>query len=72
MITDSLQLRNKMITINDIINRLNLTRTQVDMAIYSGYLPKPTINDNAWEDNHINWFISNWEAKLNRTKKRDY
>jgi len=71
MIMDSLQLRCKMITINDIINRLKVTRTQVDMAIYSGYLPKPTIDNNGWEDSHIEWFISTWEAKLARLNKGD-
>lgn len=58
-----------MITIDDIINRLNLTRIQVDMAIYSGYLPKPTIGNDGWETSHIEWYIDNWAAKLLRLNK---
>lgn len=58
-----------MITIDDIMEQLDVTYQQVNMAIYSGYLPQPTIDGIGWEQNHIDWFINNWRQKIERTKK---
>lgn len=58
-----------MITIDDIMEQLDVTYQQVNMAIYSGYLPEPTIDGIGWEQSHIDWFINNWRQKIERTKK---
>jgi hypothetical protein len=60
-----------MITTTDIEQILNVTSKQVEMAIYSGCLPPPTIDGNGWEDDHIEWFIQAWAARIKRAKPKD-
>jgi hypothetical protein len=58
----------KTITVKDIRKRLNVTVTQIIMAIYSGALPPPSKN-NEWETAHIEPFLINWQDRINRINK---
>jgi hypothetical protein len=59
-----------MTTIEDIINRVNVTTKQVEMSIYSGMIPKPNLHSE-WDESHIEPFLLWWEEKLERTKPKE-
>ena len=53
------------------MERLGVTQTQVDMAVYSGYIPKPqewAFGSLVWSARKIEPFLKNWEASLKRRK----
>lgn len=61
-----------MVTILMVKQRLNVTNMQLEMALYSGRLPKPTHSVNemsAWDDAHIEPFIAFWEQSINKRKE---
>ena len=61
-----------MITIVMVKKRLKVSNVQIEMALYSGRLPKPTHSVNevlAWDDAYIEPFLALWEKSL--TKKRE-
>jgi len=61
-----------MITIAMVKKRLNVSNMQLEMALYSGRLPKPTHSVDemlAWDDAYIEPFLVLWQKSLN--KKRE-
>jgi hypothetical protein len=63
-----------MITVQDIMSRLNVTEKQVEMAVYSGAIPPPdTIISNAWMDEErIQPYLDHWDARLKRKREKEY
>jgi hypothetical protein len=62
-----------MITMQEVQERLCVTSTRLEMAIYSGYLPPPT--NGQWNDS-VRWLVDEWEQQLarlaNRNKDQNY
>lgn len=61
-----------MITQQDIMERLGVTQAQVEMAIYSGYIIKPTsiiFDEPRWSARKIEPFLKDWEARIRRRNK---
>lgn len=64
-----------MITVQDIQDRFNISQTEVQMAIYSGALPKcTTVKEDGnkvvpgWDDDHIAPFLVHFSARIARKK----
>ena len=55
-------------TINDICERLDVTVQRVYNAIYSGEIPRPN-GDNEWDNDYIELYLTNWQARIERRKK---
>ena len=58
-----------MITVKDIMERLGVTEKQVEMAVYSGYIPKPTdvvFDRQRWSARKIEPFLKDWETRIKR------
>lgn len=56
-----------MVTDQEIIKRLGVTEKQLEMAIYSGYIPKPWKRSSFemfWSARKIEPFLQNWERRL--------
>lgn len=65
-----------MITVKDIEDTLNVSQTEVQMAIYSGALPKcTTVKEDGnkiipgWDDTHIKPFLEHFTARIKRKKQ---
>lgn len=64
-----------MITVQDIQNSLQISQTEVQMAIYSGALPKcTTVKEDGkmvipgWDDDHISPFLKVFSERIKRKK----
>lgn len=55
------------ITANDIIERLQITAMQLEMAEYSGYIPPST--DKEWDADKLEEYLVRWQAKLDKKRK---
>jgi hypothetical protein len=63
-----------MITVQDIMSRLNVTEKQVEMAVYSGAIPAPdNIICNVWVDEErIQPYLEHWDSRLKRKREKEY
>ena len=50
----------------DIMQRLNVTAMQVEMAEYSGYIP-PSVNG-VWDAAKLEEYLVRWQDKLNKKR----
>ena len=54
------------ITANDIMERLQITAMQLEMAEYSGYIP-PSVNGE-WDADKLEEYLVRWQAKLDKKR----
>lgn len=64
-----------MITVQDIQDRFNISQTEVQMAIYSGALPKcTTVKEDGskvvpgWDEDHLAPFLVHFSERIARKK----
>lgn len=55
------------ITANDIIERLQITAMQLEMAEYSGYIPRSVNNE--WDADKLEEYLVRWQTKLDKKRK---
>ncbi len=54
-----------MVTEKDVMERLGISASAVEMAIYSGALP-PHDSDDSWDSHHVEPFLVAWEGRISR------
>lgn len=57
----------KPVTVEQIMERLGCSRIQVEMAVYSGYIPPS--KDGVWDADKIEEYLVRWDAKLKRKRE---
>lgn len=60
--------RNITVNIEQIMERLNRSRIQVEMAEYSGYIPPS--KDGVWDTDKLEEYLVRWDAKLKKVRNR--
>jgi len=63
-----------MITYPEVLERMGVTEMALDMAIYSGRLPKPretVFGVHRWAARKLEPHLVNWEAQIKRRNKND-
>lgn len=54
----------KIVSKEEIMERLGCSKTQVEMAEYSGYIPPS--KDGVWDADKLEEYLVRWDAKLKR------
>lgn len=57
------------LTVNDLMLRLGIPEIQIEMAEYSGYIPKST--NNQWDSELVEQYLVRWENRIQQKLSKE-